>query len=260
MYFKYNFWRYIYSSKKKFLLPILLTVTYCIPIYLAYMQTSFATGTPTLYEYLFGVLKGCPPYNPEIKSYFEIPLLFFLYYIVFLFMLGNQIAQELFESGPVVLTRVKRRRTWLGGIYLFGCFAAFVFWALVYLTAFLFSSFSLGNTFASLQGMTSQQLCAFFLVPAIIFSVTGIMHITFCLFMPSIISIGVILSLVCASAFLDSKWLLFNHLMLVRRAEFFFTDTTFLFTSCYATLVGAICVSIGILRIGHMDILKREEK
>lgn len=217
---------------------------------------------PNLYDFIFSILKGCSPYNPESKRYFELPLSFFLCFIGFLFILGNQITQELYDSAPVILTRLRHRYTWLIGKYLWGILTAILYWTLIYLITIFFAFLAGGEIFSVLTSYSLEQLVTLFVIPFMVFFAVSVIYITLSLLVSPIISTVIVSGLVCASAFLDNKWLLLNHTMLLRSKCFTGAEDgiTPLFTILYSTLVCLVFFCIGLTQFEKMDILKRKEE
>lgn len=261
--FKYNWHVGIIHQKWKFIIPFMGAIFNSFIVWLK-RTTSFITAyqaTPNYYDYLYEILKGCYPYNPNTKSYFELPLVYFLCFVGFLFILNNQVTQDLYEFAPVVLTRIKKRYIWLLGKYLWGGCAAAVYWIIIYSTTLAFSILMDGDII-SIFDLSVEKSLVIFAVPVAVFSTIACVYITLSLIWKPIFSVVIISGCICAAAFLDNKWLLLNQMMLVRSQSFgtFQNGTTPTFTLLYSSFISITFLLLGLVKIRNMDILKKEQE
>ncbi len=128
----------------KLLLPLVgAALTFCLILYFTCIEAAKAgrvQSSPATIEYFAFLLRGMRKFDPLIERRFEIPVMWLVVHLYLAFAVGSYAVEDMSGFGMQFLLRSERKMGWYLGKYVYGMALVLVYYAVLALTAVLFSA------------------------------------------------------------------------------------------------------------------------
>ena len=189
---------------------------------------------PGVFDLILYVFQGVPPFHPFTgEGFFEIPIYWMSIVILMLYTVCRYPGDDFNKNGMMRILYSGNRSFWIGGKIVWIIIQVLIDFLVIYFTCFVFGfihgcSFQLsinqefwGNAFPGLLYQTNET----YVVSIIILPFISLLAVGFlCMFVSVVLKPAVSMFAGCmifvASSFADSVYLIGNHTMWVRMANF----------------------------------------
>jgi hypothetical protein len=235
-------------------------------------QYGFIQDVPSLSDLMLYLLRGMPVYHPRQGEEYILPVIWILIQTMLFYLAGYYPQQDIYRFGQQIFLRSYKKRNWWYSKCIWCAATVTVFYAIVFLIAVL-GCVSMGGNFSAgfsaelakffygvdLSGITVGQLWfQLTVMPWVISLSMCLFQMMLSFFIGAPISFVLVISVMIASTYVPSKWLIGNYSMIVRCVWINPTEGyNSEFGLIMALALGCFSVFGGALRMKKYDVLTK---
>lgn len=274
---KYDFINGIWGNIKYYLVLALICIIFFLDYYYKVMfgmQALDSNEEVTIINFLFYFFCGKEVFTPTIESVFIFPTIWFLIFLLAAYFTLDYPFQNLIEQGTQVFLRSgSRGMWWLSKCYWVG-FSTLLYFLVFYITIlvlciFFHISISIGfskNINIITMGLdfknsvnSRQIIMLIFVLPLMTALAVNYIQLCLGLFVKKIYAFLGSALILFVSAYLQT-WIAIGNYAMIKRSRFYDADgVTFKQGIAVNSFIIITVIIIGYLRIGKLDILKKDE-
>lgn len=216
------------------------------------------------------IYRGMHVYIPADNEIFPIPMLWLMLQIVIAFLIISYPTQDLYAYGIQVLTRAKSRKLWWLSKCVWNLISVLLFYFMGFIVIIIFSllsgdpSFALNeqsnimiNEFVIQSVPYSKVFTAVFVLPVLTSCAVSLLQMVLNFILQPIYSYLVVISLLLASAYYSSPFLIGNYSMLLRNEIVYEGGVNTTIGMAVNLLIMLFCIFFGMHYLKRYDILKK---
>lgn len=264
----------ILSQWKKFLFAA-LTFAFASGVFYTLAQASAQEGnihsTPTLLDALIYIFRGMEVYVPAPDKPFEVPAIWMLMNLFLAFIIVSYPSKDLNGYGQHMLLHARSRLQWWAGKCIWNVCCVIVFYLIGFAVILLFTVFAGGKVSFQASGEICQQISQFhadnvagsylmrtvLVLPILTSLALSLLQMALEFLFRPILSYAIILTVLVASAYYCTPFLLGNESMLLRSKAAMPDGIPF---SLSVVIDGAVILAapvLGYLRFRKSDLLEK---
>jgi len=226
---------------------------------------------PTITDYWLHLFKGMQIYIPTPTSKFELPIIWLMLNLYLAIIIAKYPTTDLYGFGKYILMQSKDRSNWFLGKCIWTVICVLFFYFLLYITTFVFAFFSGNLSFEITNEICSEILKYNFIA----FNITSIL--LYVLFLPVTTSIAlciiqlilelvlkpiysflIIVSILVASAYFYTPFLIGNASMMLRSSLVLDNGLNGFYSFTIDIIITIMAIVSGCVYFKRIDILDKE--